>query len=92
MRDRFIRYLIDQKYKQKTPGGLPSTVYAYANSIDKVCQYEGISVNDLARSIPALVRKYDIGGEMEHIGNKSHKTIINALKRFQEFTIRIGAI
>ena len=92
MQDRFIKYLIDQGYKKTTPSGLPSTVYAYAKSIDMVCQCERIPLTILAKNISIIVRKYDIGGENEHIGKKSHKTVINALKRFHEFVGKQGAI
>ena len=32
-----------------------------------------------------IVRKYDVGGSEEDFGNLGHKTVINALKLFQEF-------
>jgi len=90
MLNQFAEYLVDRGYKQVTPSGLPSTVYDYKKRIDRVCQYEGISVDELAKNIPIIIKKYDIGGEREHIGNRSHKAVINALKRFHEFVEEQG--
>lgn len=90
MLDEFEDYLIDRSFKQVTPSGRPSTVYDYKKRIERVCKYEGISVDELAKNIPIIIKKYDIDGEMEHIGNKSHRAVINALKRFHEFVDECG--
>jgi hypothetical protein len=40
---------------------------------------------ELGKNIDGIVVKYDVGGACEDFGNKSKKTVINALKRFAEF-------
>ena len=86
MRKEFENYLISCGYREITPSGLPSTVYSYIKSIDKVCMWEGFcSWQQLYDNIGAIVFNYDMGGAKEDLGNKSHKTIINALKRFKDF-------
>ncbi|MEE1055631.1 MAG: hypothetical protein UH239_00065 [Acutalibacteraceae bacterium] len=85
MDEQFKNYLIKAGYKITTPSGNPSTIYSYIKSIDKVCELEGFSWCELADNIETIVKQYDLGGTKEDLGNKSHKTVINALKRFQEF-------
>ena len=85
MINEYEKYLISIGYKQTTPSGHPSTVYQYLKAIRNVCDEERISLTGLKENIDTIVAKYDIGGEKEEIGVKSHKTVINALKRFEEF-------
>ncbi|MCL2364450.1 MAG: hypothetical protein FWC71_07305 [Defluviitaleaceae bacterium] len=44
-----------------------------------------MSWDEAAQNISSLIQMYDIGGAKEDIGNKSHRAVINALKRFSEF-------
>lgn len=81
----YEKYLIGIGYKQTTPSGHPSTVYQYIKAIRNVCDEEGINLIGLKENIGSIILKYDIGGEKETIGAKSHKTVINALKRFEDF-------
>lgn len=92
MREQFIKYLIERGYKQTTPSGLPSTAYDYANRIDMVCKDERLTMIELAQNIAAIVDKYDVGGAKEHIGARSHRAVINSLKRFNEFVQDIDLI
>jgi len=85
MMQQFKEYLIKRGYTITTPSGKPSTVYQYLKSIEKVCEWEHTTWADLAKNIGTILAKYDIGGSRENFGNKSHKTVINALKRFSEF-------
>ena len=85
MINEYEKYLISIGYKQTTPSGHPSTVYQYLKAIRTVCDEEGINLTGLKENISSIILKYDIGGEKETIGAKSHKTVINALKRFEEF-------
>lgn len=85
MKVRFEEYLIKQGYKLKTPSGNPSTAYDYVKRIDRVCDWEGLTWEGAANIIGQLICQYDIGGEKEELGNKSHRAVINALKRYQEF-------
>lgn len=85
MRDEFAKFLIRRGYKTETPSGNPSTVYAYLNSMDWICSEEHLSWRSLAENIDGLLVDYDVGGRKQHEGEKSHRTVINALKRFSEF-------
>ena len=85
MINEYEKYLISIGYKQTTPSGHPSTVYQYLKAIRNVCDEEGINLIELKENIISIILKYDIGGKKETIGAKSHKTVINALKRFEDF-------
>lgn len=85
MRDQFKKYLIQKGYKEKTESGKPSTVEDYCKRIDFVCDVEHCSWDQLAQNIDEVVYRYDIGGSQEDTGNRSHRSVINALKRFQEY-------
>lgn len=81
----FEVYLITEGYKIETDSGNPSTVYSYINAVESVLEEEGFSWDALKNHISATVSKYDVGGAKELFGAKSNKTVINALKRFEEF-------
>ena len=83
--EAFEAYLINEGYKVETDSGNPSTVYSYINGINTVLDEEGISWTVLKRDIGDIIEMYDEGGLKSDIGNKSNKTIINALRRFDEF-------
>lgn len=84
MREKFKSYLISQGYSETTPSGHPSTVYDYMKRIDRVCEWEQLEWSELKSCINQIVPQYDLGGTKEHLGNKSHRAVINALLRFQE--------
>ena len=83
--ESYEEYLIKAGYSLETDSGNPSTVYAYANAVQAVIDEEGITWNTLQNNISTIVKKYDIGGAKETFGCKSNKTVINALRRFEEF-------
>jgi len=85
MQKHFEKYLTDRGYRTITKSGKPSTVSQYAKGVDAICQREGLSWDALASKISTIVKIYDIGGKKQHIGERSHKTVINALRRFEEF-------
>ena len=78
-------YLIALGYKTETDNGDPSTVYAYIKAVNSVLLEEDISWSTLKANISDIVKKYDEGGAKEAFGCKSNKTVINALKRFEDF-------
>ena len=90
MKKGFENFLAKQGYKLTTPGRKPSTVYDYLKRIDKVCEWESTSWEGLANSIGVIVKIYDVGGEKEDFGKKSHRAVINALKRYQEYILSIS--
>lgn len=91
MREKFKEYLKKKGYAEYTPAGNPSTVYDYIKRIDKVCEIENCSWQQLEDNIHYIISQYDNYGRKSDIGNKSHRSVINALKRFQEFIIDKGS-
>lgn len=85
MLENFKRYLIQQGYSEFTPSGNPSTVYDYGKRINKICERERISIEQLANNINVYVEKYGSLGSDAEFGKRSHSAFINALKRFEEF-------
>ena len=51
MEEEFKKYLIENGYKEWTPSGNPSTVYDYTKRIDKICEWESISWEQLANDV-----------------------------------------
>ena len=88
MREKFRKYLIQKGYKENTPSGKPSTVYDYIKRIDSVCKEENSSWELLANNISSIVILYDTNGLKESLGNKSHRSVRNALKQFQLFLLQ----
>ena len=41
--------------------------------------------DELKDNISSVVKIYDVGGEKEDIGKKSHNAYINAIRAFQKF-------
>lgn len=87
--ENFKTYLIKQGYSERTPSGNPSTVYDYGKRVENILERERISILKLTENIDFYVIKYDTEGIEAEYGNKSHRAIINALKRFQEFCIQL---
>lgn len=85
MKDQFENYLIEKGYKVTTPSGNPSTVYDYLKRIDKVCEREDLTWKGLADNIGTILTQYDVGGDKEDLGHKSHNAVINAIRRYKEF-------
>lgn len=84
--NHFESYLESEGYSVVTPKGLPSTTYDYAHArIPFVLREERISIQTLISNIDQYVKMYDLRGFKSAISNKSHRAVINALKRFQEF-------
>ena len=81
----FEEYLTNAGYKEYTDSGNPSTVFSYTHAIGKVLEEEGISWHTLKSDIENIIPVYDVGGSKQHIGALSNCTVINALKRFNEF-------
>ncbi|MBE6137087.1 MAG: hypothetical protein E7176_01670 [Erysipelotrichaceae bacterium] len=63
-----------------------STRESYIYSIKRVMKREKIwSWEQLGDKIDLLCVRYDVGGEEQEFGSKSDRTIINALKRYNEY-------
>jgi len=86
MLDQFEKYLESRGYSKVTPSGLRSTTYDYAKArIPRICEREGITLQQLADNISLFIQKYDTLGEESEFGNKSNRAYISSLKRFEEF-------
>ena len=85
MRKNFASYLVSCGYTELTPSGNPSTVYDYCRRIETVAREEGMSWEELAENMDEVLPQYDDGGCRQQLGRKSHRAVINALKRFSEF-------
>lgn len=81
----FRKYLTENGYKIYTPSGLESTVGQYIDAVEKVLKEEGMFIEEFNRRINEICCLYDIGGAKESLGEKGHRTVINALKRYREF-------
>ena len=81
----FEDYLVKSGYKCESEVGHQSTVYSYSKAVESVLEEEGITYSELVRNISSIASKYDIGGEKVDFGNKSNRTYINALRRFEEY-------
>lgn len=81
----FRKYLVEKGYKEYTPSGLESTVGQYIDAVEKVLEEERMSIEEFNRRINEICCLYDIGGAKESIGERGHRTVINALKRYREF-------
>ena len=79
-------FLIKEGYSTETDSGMPSTVYSYIKAIEAVLDEEHMGWLTLKKEISRVIPVYDQGGTKESIGSKSNKTVINALKRFKEYT------
>lgn len=88
--ETFRRYLIDEGYSETTPSGHPSVVYDYPGRVKRIIEARGITWGTLVQRIDDYVRDYDTGGPFEEEGNRSHRSAINALKRFQEMVHSMG--
>ena len=85
MENQFKAFLKAEGYAEYTPSGNKSTVYDYIGRVKRIIEWENITWELLKNNINNIVCVYDIGGEKEDIGKKSHNSYINALKAFQRF-------
>lgn len=74
----FRKYLTGETYK-------PKVVFGYARAVEKVLEEERMSIEEFNRRINEICCLYDIGGAKESLGERGHRTVINALKRYREF-------
>jgi hypothetical protein len=82
----FEKYLELRGYSSKTPSGNRSTTYDYSHiRIPFVLQQEKVTIQVFIESIDQYITEYNVGGSKDYLGQKSHNSVINALKRFKEF-------
>lgn len=93
MKRLFREYLKSEGYSEYSKNGNKSTVYDYSMRINRICEWEKLSWEELIYGIPQIIQKYDVGGSKEDIGKKSNHAYINALRAFQRFAyIIIGKV
>ena len=85
IQEQYEIYLEAAGYPVIGISGNCSTVPQYSRAVDKVVEREGLNWHQLKNDIANIVKKYDKNGSEEDYGNRGNKTVINALKRFQEF-------
>ena len=85
IQEEFYAYLIDSGYTERTKSGNPGTVYSYKNAVDKVCNWENCSWDELADKIDKVVNEYSPGGIKANFGRQSHNTVINGLRAYGRF-------
>lgn len=81
----FAGWLLSNGYKEYGISGNKSTVYQYSKYIEDVMKRERMSQLALQDNIAQIVKKYDVGGECEELGQRGHRTCINALKKYYEY-------
>ncbi len=81
----FAHFLEVNGYSSITVHGTKSTVYSYVNSVKSIMEDEGLTWDSLEKAISSVVRLYDVGGAKEDIGYNGKSTVINALRRFEDF-------
>ena len=85
MEKDFESFMRINGYSKKSLNSDKSTIYSYINSVKSIMKDEGLDWDTLYKQISSIVPVYDVGGKKEDIGNKSNRTNINALKRFEDF-------
>lgn len=86
-KEDYKTYLREQGFKEFTPNGAPSTISQYLNAIEKIIHLKNYinGWSDVAQNIDILIKEFDDGGAFADFGTSSHRTPINALKRFNDF-------
>lgn len=81
----FEHFLKINGYSEETHSQTKSTIYSYLNSVRSIMKDEGLDWDSLVMEISNVVRLYDVGGDKEEVGYKGKSTVINALRRFEDF-------
>lgn len=81
----FYEYLLASGYTEYTKSGNRGTAYSYKNAVDKVCEWEDCSLDELSERIGRVVREYSPDGIKAKLGMKSNRTVINGLRAFERF-------
>jgi len=64
--------------------------FDYVTGVKNIFKREEISIDQLADNIGVCVKKYDIFGSDAEFGKRSHNAFISALKRFEEFVLKLS--
>lgn len=81
----FETFMLKNGYSEKTENDTKSTVYSYVSSVKAVMNEEGLTWAELYHQISNVASEYDVGGSKSEIGDRGNRTVINALRRFEDF-------
>ena len=81
----FESFMLKNGYSAKTENDTKSTVYSYVSSVKAVMNEEGLTWAELYHRISNIASEYDVGGSKSEIGDRGNRTVINALRRFEDF-------
>ncbi len=81
----FETFMLKNGYSDKTENNTKSTVYSYINSVKSVMSDEGLDWPSMTKQISSIASVYDIGGAKAEMGDRGNRTVINALRRFEDF-------
>ena len=86
MEEKFKNWLIQKGYSEFSGAGNPGTVYDYCKRVSRVIENEKLgSWEKLADNIGYFVKIYGPDGAKKKEGEKSHRSVINALCAFERF-------
>ena len=78
-KQEYVDYLTEKGYSI-------GTTFSYSSCIERVMIFENIGDwQGIVNNINLLLKEYGLGGDKEDLGDLSHKAVINALRRFNEF-------
>ena len=87
MLNQFRSYLLNKGYKEFSANGSPSTAIDYVWRINKICEREHITEEQLSTQINEYLKLYGMNGEKWSEGRRSHQSYINALRQFRKFVL-----
>ena len=78
MQKQFEEYLQSKNYR-------PTTSIDYPARLERLCRKEKISYEHLAQHLAEIMPQYERTGNKSSYGKRSHRSVINALRRIAEF-------
>lgn len=85
MFENFRKYLVVHGFKEYSANSNPSSALDYVWRLNRICLIEGMTEQQLADNINAVLERYGRSGEQWCIGKRSHESYLNALRQFKKF-------
>jgi len=85
MKKTYEMWLEQKGYSYFTPEGRPSTIYDYLRGLRKVCRYEHLSIEGVAKRVDVLLPQYQQCGKKSSIGRTISRSVRSSLKQFANF-------
>ena len=95
MLKEFEKYLINRGYKEFSANASKSTVFDYVWRINKICEKEKITLDELSKNIQKYMELYKPGADRWNtISSRSHQSYWNALRNYRKFVLvsRFGGV